>query len=157
MFIYDVSNPASPVQLSFFQHAQACDPVFVSDDKAYVTLRGGTPCQNFDNQLDVIDITDLTNPILIASHTMTNPHGLSVKDNTLFLCDGTAGLKVFDVTNPQTIGDRLLASDKDIKTYDVIASPYRDIIFVIGDDGFFQYDVSDPENMIRLSHISVAK
>jgi hypothetical protein len=42
MFIYDNSNPQAPVQLGVFQHARACDPVFASGDRAYVTLRDGT-------------------------------------------------------------------------------------------------------------------
>jgi hypothetical protein len=155
MFIYDVSNPLQPNELSFFEHAQACDPVYVDGDRAYVTLRGGTPCQNFTNQLDVIDITDLTQPSLVTSHEMTQPHGLSLKDETLYICDGEAGLKVFDASNDFEIGNRMLAQDASIRTYDVIASPFRDIILVIGKDGFYQYDISDPTNMQKLSEIPV--
>ena len=39
MFIYDNTNPQAPYFLSRFQHAEACDPVFVEGDYAYVTLR----------------------------------------------------------------------------------------------------------------------
>ena len=38
MFIYDVSSPLSPRQLSAFEHARACDPVFVQENTAFVTL-----------------------------------------------------------------------------------------------------------------------
>ena len=41
MYIYDNSNPSAPTYLSEFAHANACDPVFVSGDRAYVTLRDG--------------------------------------------------------------------------------------------------------------------
>jgi hypothetical protein len=155
MYIYSISNPEMPSELSFFQHAQACDPVYVDGDRAYVTLRGGTPCQNFTNQLDVIDITDLTQPLLVASHDMTQPHGLSLKDETLYICDGVDGLKVFDASNDFEIGDRLLSRDATITTFDVIASPYRDVLLVIGKDGFYQYDNSDPANLQKLSEIPV--
>ncbi|HHH50113.1 MAG TPA: hypothetical protein ENK52_03960, partial [Saprospiraceae bacterium] len=62
MFIYDLANASSPTQITQFQHARSCDPVFVKDDYAYVTLRSGTPCQGFTNQLDIVDISDLSNP-----------------------------------------------------------------------------------------------
>lgn len=155
MFIYSLANPEEPNQLSFFEHAQACDPVYVDGDRAYVTLRGGTPCQNFTNQLDVIDISNLTAPQLVASHTMIQPHGLSKKGETLYICDGSAGIKVFDASNDFEIGDRLLAQDASITTYDVIASPFRDVALVIGKDGFYQYDISDPANMQKISEIPV--
>ena len=48
--------------LSVFQHARVCDPVVVNDNIAYVTLRSGNQCGGFTNQLDVVDITNLTNP-----------------------------------------------------------------------------------------------
>lgn len=154
MFIYDNSNPANPSYVSEFQHAQACDPVFVNGDHAYVTLRGGTPCQNFVNQLDIIDISTITQPTLVASHSMSNPHGLSVVDNNLYLCDGSDGLKVFDVSNKLNIEQ--LYRYADISTYDVIAMPHRNIVFVIGPDGLFQFDSSNPANLSLLSRMDVS-
>jgi len=79
MFIYDITNPSTPWYLSEFRHARACDPVYVDGDRAYVTLRDGTRCENFNNQLDVLNISDLRNPSLIVTHQMDNPHGSSVK------------------------------------------------------------------------------
>ena len=88
MYIYDNSNPSSPSYLSEFVHARACDPVFVEGNTAYVTLSEGNRCTNFVTQLDVIDVTDLLNPTLIKSYDMYKPKGLSIYDNTLFLCAG---------------------------------------------------------------------
>lgn len=61
MYIFDNSNPAKPVRQSIFQHARACDPVVVEGDKAYVTLRQGW-CGQSPNQLDIVNISSLTNP-----------------------------------------------------------------------------------------------
>jgi hypothetical protein len=157
MFIYDISSPSQPTLLSQFEHANACDPVFVSGNRAYVTLRGGTRCQNFTNQLEVVDISDIQNPSLVSTHAMSNPHGLSIKNDKLYLCDGAAGLKVFDSSDDFQISNRLLYHDNSISTYDVIASPYRNVILVVGSDGLIQYDNSNPSNMIRLSKIPVVK
>ncbi|MBK8279937.1 MAG: hypothetical protein IPK94_07395 [Saprospiraceae bacterium] len=53
--------------LSTFSHARACDPVYVEGDIAYITLRNGTRCENFTNELDVVDITNITSPRLIKN------------------------------------------------------------------------------------------
>lgn len=157
MYIYELTNPEQPLFVSEFQHANACDPVFVNGNRAYVTLRGGTSCENFTNQLEVIDISNINNPIKVATHPMTNPHGLSFKNNILYLCDGAAGLKVFDASNDSQISNRMLSQDNSITTFDVIASPYRDILLVIGNDGLVQYNIADPTSISRLSMIPVQK
>jgi hypothetical protein len=56
MFIYNVSNPAAPVQMSAFTHATSCDPVIADDNYAYVTLRNGTTCNSTINQLEILDV-----------------------------------------------------------------------------------------------------
>ena len=86
MIIYDNADPAFPTHLSTFEHIVSCDPVVVENDIAYVTLRGGSGCRNdFSNQLDVIDISELSNPKLLKSYPMTNPHGLGIENGTLFI------------------------------------------------------------------------
>lgn len=155
MFIYDVSDPLQPQYMSSLAHARACDPVFVYGDYAYVTLRNGSFCEGFTNQLDLIDITDLYNPTLVKSFPMDNPHGLALKDDLLFLCEGSYGLKVFDVTDPLRLDKEQRDHVKDIDAYDVIALPGdRKILLLIGQDGFYQFDYEDPEHLVLLSHIS---
>ncbi|MCO5251085.1 MAG: hypothetical protein M9949_06645 [Candidatus Kapabacteria bacterium] len=153
MFIYDVSDAAHPKQLGQFSHARGCDPVVANDKYAYVTLRTGTRCVGNLNQLDVLDISDLTNPKLIKTYPMQEPAGLGLDNNILFLCDGPAGLKVYDVANPAEI--KLLDWQSDIKTFDVI--PLGSSLLMIGEDGLFQYDYTDPKNLILLSKIPIVK
>ncbi|MCP3932891.1 MAG: hypothetical protein GY705_27785 [Bacteroidetes bacterium] len=157
MFIYDITNPISPVQLSVFEHARACDPVYVDGDRAYVTLRDGTTCQNFTNQLDVLDVSTLTAPRLLRSYSMHHPIGLSVVDNTLFLCEDDEGIKVFDVTEWDQIADSLLDHVKGLTAYDVITLPWLNIALVIGQDGLYQFDISDAKDLKELSHIPVSR
>jgi len=155
MFIMDNSIPTSPTLLSEFRHARSCDPVFVTDDVAYVTLRGGTLCQGFENQLDVIDVSEIENPSLIRSYPMQNPHGLSVTDETLFLCEGEFGLKVYSVEDNLTISANLLDQIAGIHSYDVIALNNGNHLIVVGEDGIYQYNASDRENLNELSRIDV--
>ncbi len=155
MYIYDLSNPLQPQYVAGLAHARACDPVYVYGDYAYVTLRNGSFCEGFTNQLDLIDITDLSHPRLVKSFPMDNPHGLAAKDDLLFLCEGTFGLKVFDLSNPLELDKRLRDHVKDLDAYDVIALPgERKILLLIGQDGFYQFDYEDPTNLVLLSHIA---
>ncbi|MEP1782477.1 hypothetical protein [Reichenbachiella sp.] len=152
MHIYDNSNPSEPVFVSTYAHVNTCDPVVVQGDLAYVTLRNGTECETFTNQLDVIDISDVTNPELLISHDMQNPHGLGINGDCLFIAEGDHGLKVFNAADPLLIGDRLTAHHENVHALDVI--PLDDVLFMIGNDGLHQYSY-DCQNVFNyLSTIS---
>lgn len=151
MYIFDNSDPTNPTLLSSYTHVTSCDPVVVQNDIAYVTLRNGTECNGFANQLEVVDVSDATAPRLIATYPMDHPHGLGVDGSTLFICKGTFGLKAFDASDHQRIDDRLLAHFQDIHAYDVI--PMNGVLMLIGQDGLYQYDYQDPSDIKLLSKI----
>lgn len=157
MFIYDNSRPLEPQQLGVFQHARACDPVFAEGDFAYVTLRDGTECENFNNQLDVVDISDPTNPSLLKTYPMHHPIGLSKAGDLLFLCEDDQGLKVFDASDWRTIDQNLRDHERGFQAYDVIAFDSQKLAIVIGKDGLYQYDFSDPANLRQLSVLDVTR
>jgi len=153
--IWDNKNPAAPKYLSRLDHARACDPVVVENDIAYVTLRS---VNNFSrcgsaiaNQLDVIDVRVPSNPVLRKTYPMDSPYGLGVDNKKLFICEGTKGLKTFDATNDLDI--KQLQHFKDMDAYDVI--PFNNILMLIGKDGLYQYDYSNPNNLKLLSKIGV--
>jgi hypothetical protein len=155
MLIYDISTPEKPVQISSYDHITACDPVVVDGKYAYVTLRTGTRCTNGRNLMEVIDISSITNPYLVKSYPMFNPHGLGVDGDLLFICDGDAGLKVYDKSDPLQILNNQLAHYADFNTFDVI--PLNKVLMLIGEDGIFQYDYSDPKNIRQISHIKIVE
>jgi hypothetical protein len=155
MAVFDISNALSPSSLSFFTHARSCDPVVVDDTLAYVTLRTGTNCGGNLNVLDVVSIKDITKPKQIISYFMTNPHGLAKDGDLLFICDGSAGLKVYDATNPRLISANLIYTYPNIDAFDVI--PIGNVLVLIGDNGLYQYDYSNVKNINLLSTISVVK
>lgn len=155
LLIYDMSNPEAPAYRSTFAHATACDPVVVSGNTAYVTLRNGNNCQGFVNQLDVIDVSNLDNPNLIRTFPMSNPHGLSVVDQSLYLCEGLFGIKTFDVSDPNKIGERLLDHISGFEAYDVIVLPPGDHVMVVGKDGLYQFDATDRSDLKQLSVITI--
>lgn len=155
MIIYDISTPSSPVSQAFFAHARSCDPVIVEDTLAYISLRSGTTCSWGLNVLDVVSIKNINQPVQIASYPMVNPHGLGKSGDLLFICDGTAGLKVYDASSPWVITDHLIYTYPSIQAFDVI--PIGNILVLIGDDGLYQYSYSDIKNITLLSTIPVVK
>jgi len=155
MIIYDIANPLTPVRLSTYNHLRSCDPVVVDDTLAYVTLRTGTNCGGSINALDVVNIKNLSSPKVVWSYPMVNPHGLGKDDNLLFICDGTAGLKVYDASDPKTITSNLLYSYPNIRAYDVI--PTGTVLVLISDEGLFQYSYSNIQNISLLSTIPIVK
>jgi len=155
MIIYDISKPLVPTWRAFFNHARSCDPVIVDDTLAYITLRTGTNCGGSVNLLDVVDVKNISTPSLLATFAMNNPHGIGKSGDLLFLCDGNAGLKIFDASDPLTLGNKLLYSYPGINAYDVI--PIGDILVMIGDNGLYQYSYSNIQNITLLSKIEVKK
>lgn len=155
MAIYDLKNPVNPEFLSLFAHVNSCDPVVVDEKYAYVTLRSGNECQSFTNQLDVLNIEDLRNPIHLKTYPMHNPHGLGVDENLLFICDGDDGLKIYDKTDVYNIDNNMVTRYKNIHAYDVI--PMKGTLMMIGNDGFYQYDYSNLNDVKFLSKIEVSK
>ena len=153
MFIYETSNPATPTKVGTFAHARTCDPVIADDKYAYVTLRSGTTCQGFTNQMDVLNIENINSPVLVKSYPLTNPHGLSKDGNTLFVCDGAEGLKIYNATNVTDI--RLLKQIRNLDTYDVIA--FNQVALVVTKDGLYQFDYSKLDDIRLLSKINFDK
>ena len=144
MYIYNLVNPSSPEFVSDFTHWEGCDPVVVDGDYAYLTLRGGNLCGQLESVLEVIDISDKTNPTLAARYNLENPYGLGIKNNMLYVCDGTAGLKLFERETSEDL--RLVNSLKDIQAKDVI--PLEKSLIMIGGNTLYQYDYM--ENNIGL-------
>lgn len=155
MYIYNIEKPAAPVLLSKLEHVRSCDPVVVEGDYAYVTLRNGTACGGYSNQLDVVNIKDLTKPVLEETYVMKNPHGLGIENGTLFICDGSDGLKVYDASDVHSIPKHQLAHYDKINAFDII--PYQNTAMMIGVDGLYQYDYSDLKNIKLLSTLPIVK
>lgn len=135
MYIYNLNNPSLPEFVSEFTHWEGCDPVVVDGDYAYLTLRGGNACGQLESVLEVIDISDKANPVLKKQYTLDNPYGLGFKGNTLFVCDGTSGLKLFNKEDPLNIS--MVKQFKNIQSKDVI--PLENTLLMIGDNTLYQF------------------
>lgn len=151
MFIYDASDPASPTQMSNYQHVTACDPVVVNEKYAFVTLRSGVSCRMGVDELHILDIQDPYNPKLLKSYPMENPHGLGLSGEHLYLAEGKFGLKSYDVTNVMNILP--VEHLKDFRSVDIIPGPKS--LIVIGPDGVCQFNYTQKDKLEKLSCITV--
>lgn len=140
MYIYDLAQPDNPSQLSYFEHIYSCDPVVADENFAYITLNSTFGnCGRWTNELQIVDISDLTQPKFVYSQPMDSPRGLNIKNDTLIVCDG--GLKFYKVAADRK-GTEL------IKQFNIAASDVirlEDHLLVIGDDGFYQYRINNNE------------
>lgn len=159
LYIYNIKRPAFPNFMSRTQHFRSCDPVVASGNYAYVTLNtDGVWCGNNMNVLDIYDITNPGEPILNKTIPLDYPKGLGIDGNKLFVCTKSAGIKVFDITNPiepEWIDDLSYITEmQNIETYDVI--PLNGLLLVSAQGGFYQLDYTG-EKLKYVSKIEVKR
>ncbi|HVG14816.1 MAG TPA: hypothetical protein VM935_07645 [Chitinophagaceae bacterium] len=153
MYIYDIATPATPAKLGQISHVRSCDPVIADDDHAFVTLRSGSECAGYTNQLEVLDVKNLMQPVRLKIYPMANPHGLSKDGNLLFICDGRAGLKIYNSSNIMNL--KKIKEIEGPDTYDVIAQ--NDLAIVVARDGLYQYDYRIPANTHLISKLLITE
>lgn len=151
MHIFDITSKDNPFRTGSFTHARVCDPVISDGKNAFVTLRGGTQCAGFINQLDVVDISDLSKPKLLKLYPMKNPHGLSKEGDVLIICDGADGVKFFNAADVNNI--KQLAHVKGMNAFDVIA--LGKIAMVSAEDALYLIDFSVPSNPVVKGSIRI--
>jgi hypothetical protein len=154
MLIYSLDSPDAPSYRSRFDHAQACDPVLPTEGFAYVTLRAGSLCQGFSNELDVVDLSNIDNPQLHKVIQLDSPYGMSKSGDVLYVGQGSNGLAIFDITDRSN--PLLIRNDKSVEAYDIIAHPTAtNRILISGTNGLAQYEVDNTiEALTLLSNIS---
>lgn len=150
MSIYSVADPLKPERMSTVSHVFGCDPVVVENDLAYVTIHSGNWCGQNNNELMIIDVSDVRSPRHIVTYNMKKPKGLGIDNGTLFLCDD--GLQIFKVGDPQQLMANRLVHYAGMEGYDVI--PFDNVLMMIADDGLYQYDYTHLDKITKLSKIA---
>ncbi|MBK9328055.1 MAG: hypothetical protein IPM95_01825 [Sphingobacteriales bacterium] len=134
MYVINASDAFNPFFVSSFSHATACDPVVVDNNTAYITVRGGNSCGAIEDQVNVIDISDIEHPSLTSTYLLNQPYGLGVRNNTLYVCTGSGGLNVFDAANPAAL---ILKNTYPDDVTDVI--PLASHLIAVGSNRIIQY------------------
>ncbi|WP_369995449.1 LVIVD repeat-containing protein [Winogradskyella sp.] len=137
MHIVSLQNEFSPTYMSSFLHATGCDPVVVEGNTAYITVRGGNGCGAIEDQVNIIDVTDLSSPVEYSTYFLSSPYGLGVKDQVLYVCNDN-GINVFDAQNPNGI---TLENTYSVNAKDVIALSTH--LIAVGENVIHQYNYTD--------------
>lgn len=154
MHIFQLLPDGTPKFLSRYDHIISCDPVVANAQYAYVTLRVSGCRQAVAGAADLLEIIDIANiqqPAIVASYDLESPYGLGLDGQTLFVCLGAAGLKVFNASDPQNL--QQVAYLSDINAVDVI--PIDGLLLVVGPDSIQQYDYTDLGNIKKVSEIAI--
>lgn len=150
MYIYSISDAGHPAKLGNASHVRACDPVVADDTVAYVTVRSGNSCGGTLNAMFVYDVRSVLNPKERNAINMDSPWGLGMSGNTLFVCQGSNGMAVYDISN------RYYPSLKqryfDDTYYDVI--PYNDMLICMVQGGMLLYELKPDGQILKLAKIS---
>lgn len=148
MYVYDIRNQFEVQFISSYWHATACDPVVFDGTYAYVTLNSeNITCGRFTNELQIIDMKDITNPVLRQTREMDSPKGLGVDGDLLFVCDGNK-VKIYSKTNPLS-----MTLEKEYtmhNAYDVI--PYNGLLIATAKSGIYQYSYNT--NTFEITELS---
>ncbi|MBK8566267.1 MAG: hypothetical protein IPN76_23745 [Saprospiraceae bacterium] len=141
IFVYEVANTAVPSIGYSIPNASACDPIAFKDGLAFVSKNIDSGCLSEENELIVTEIPEINTSSSGREYPMSDPRGLSFREDLLFFCDGSDGLKIFDVSNVAQVTQNMVAHFKDLNAYDVLTMPSpSNLIIVVGTDGIYQYD-----------------
>ncbi|MBK8491144.1 MAG: hypothetical protein IPL49_09720 [Saprospirales bacterium] len=162
LYVYTIGSTGIPQAAGQFLYSEfnfgfePCDPVVANDTYAYVTLNTTNRIQrcrvSVDEQVNLLNIFNITNvyqPFLVAQYNMYNPKGVGLDGDILFICEDSQGLKVYNVADPENI--QLLKHFTGFTAFDVI--PLGGLLLVVGPDNVYQFDYSNPENIIQISEI----
>ncbi|CAL67272.1 LVIVD repeat-containing protein [Christiangramia forsetii] len=136
MYIYDISDPRFPLQLSKVEHVRSCDPVVSDGSFAYVTLHTNVSCEGNVNQLEIYNVANPMAPQLLNIINMDRPIGLGLYGDNLLVTDQGV-VRVFDVTDP-AMPD--LIGGIPVDGFDVIIK--QDHLYVIGSEALYQYTLN---------------
>lgn len=146
MHVIDATDEFNPAFISGFSHATGCDPVFVYGNLAYVTVRGGSFCGAIQDQINVINISDILNPVLVSTYLLNQPYGIGIKNNALYVGCGSQGLKIFNTENPTQL---LLQNSYTDPITDVI--PLDSHLIAVGPNKIIQYNYGSNFTLQQIS------
>ncbi|HTN45356.1 MAG TPA: hypothetical protein VL098_03350 [Flavipsychrobacter sp.] len=150
MYVYSLEDPSKPDHQGTASHVRACDPVVADGDVAYVTVRSGSTCGGTLNALLVYDIKNINSPYEVSRRELNNPWGLGVKGNRLYVCDGNAGLNIFDITDQQS--PVLIKKISGETFYDVIVT--NNLLIAMIDGGTALYEFGEGDALVQVAKIT---
>ncbi|UPA22825.1 FG-GAP-like repeat-containing protein [Candidatus Peribacteria bacterium] len=139
----DISNPANMVSGGTVATGTTPNAIAVAGRYAYVTNGGG-------GTLQIIDLKNPWSPVSIGTTSAgTTPNGVAIQERYAYVIN-TAGLQIFDVSNPASV---LTLGSAAVGTQSAIAVSGR-YAYVVGANGLITIDISDPRAPTVVSTVS---
>lgn len=145
VIVYDFKNNE---ELSRVNHIEAFDPVTAQGTTGYFTTRSGN--ERLQTQQDTVNIIDLSNiedaSLVFTSELLSEPLGLAVYNNELFVCDLASGLSRFEIVQEEgEVATELvyISSDANLPCNDIIVRD--DLIILVHSGGATQFTMVDNE------------
>ena len=161
MYIYSINESGIPLRetneeyFSSFDDTQCfSDPIVARGNLAYVTL--STDIQECGwrvniNELRVYDIANLNKVKDLSVYSMSNPKGLALGKEKLFVCDAIDGLYIFDLSDPSRPEFEQLFPG--FSAFDALVR--NNLLIVVARDRLLQYDISDENNINLVSEFKL--
>ena len=143
--IVDVSNPASPQEVGYYDTVDKAVGVYVSGSYAYVA--------NYWDGLRIIDVSNPSSPQEVGYYDTRNyAMSVHVSGGYAYVADGMEGLRIIDVSNP--------SSPQEVGYYDMVYLAMD--VYVSGsyayvadrDYGLRIIDVSNPSSPQEVGHFN---
>jgi len=129
------------------------NPVVSDGQYAFITLRSGRNCGGNSDALEIIDISDLKNPRMVSSYSMSSPYGLALMGTNLFVGEKYNGMSWFDVSDVSNI--TLIEKINDITAIDFIVNG-NDLTIATA-YSLLQMQLTDTNELIQLSEFKYAE
>jgi hypothetical protein len=144
VLIYDVSNPADPLQLSDIR--EGGEGMDVHNNVLYIT--------DFYSGLQILDVTDPQNPVQ-ESHLFNYALNILVRDSLAYVVGGDSGFAVLNVADPSE--PKILGTSSRVS----IQTPYAGVAlsgnhFYVSTEYLSVVDVSNPYSPNVLEYYSFA-
>jgi hypothetical protein len=139
MAAYSLGNDGRIRLEGTYVHVTSCDPVVANGTHAFVTLRSTNQgvCAGFVNELQALDIRNLSQIRQIDALAMDFPLGLGLKqDEDLVLVCADNGLQSVDVSDHSNLN--VVQTYPEIEGRDLIVLP-NDLVLVLTPSGLEQY------------------
>ncbi len=137
--LVDISDPANPQKISYYSQVGECRGIGVAGNLGYFADAGG---------LQIIDFSDLANPVLIGS-TQEWAGSVDLQGNLAYVAQGPPGWKIYDVSNPAHI--TVVSAVQDPSSFPVDIKVVGGLAYVAQADGLWIYNVSNPTSPVLLS------
>ncbi len=150
------TNPASPVNTGGFFPAGGCNPIAIWDSLTFAPMFNDLQeDESFCFSNPMISVVDVVTRRPISRVTgYSQPYYMHYHNNRVLLCNGFEGFRIFGVQDRILLSDYIDNSGESNNVHARLGMLFgENNVLVYGNNGVFQYDISDRTIVKKLSEI----